>query len=123
MSAPSLLKFSLTAKVHEMRAYIMQAFAPSQLEAVVGDELERAMASVPQHVNEAVNTAVRDICHEQVKHAVSGLRWNEEVNDAIKVAVLRELGKAMIADADMAEARIAKRKSALASALGVTEDK
>lgn len=112
MSGPSLLKFSLTAKVHEMRAYIMQAFAPSQLEAVVGDELERAMRGVPEHINAEVNAAVRDICREQVKHAVAGLQWNQGVTDAIKVAVLRELGKAMIADADSAAERIAKREAA-----------
>lgn len=110
MSAPNLLFITLDARIREMKAYLQSAFTPQMVEGALDDAIARAVAEAPAHITSEVNAAVRDVCKQQVGAAFLGLGWDERVRDAVRVAVLRELGAAMTEAADAAEKRVAARK-------------
>lgn len=105
MTTPNLLKLSIEARIRDMRAYIQQALTPQMVDGALDDAIARAMIDVPDHINNEVNAAVRDVCRSHVNAAFLGVRFDEKATNAIRAVVLRQLGESMLREADAADAK------------------
>jgi hypothetical protein len=102
MSQPNLLKLRAELVVDQMRAYVMEAFRPEQVEGIVEDALARAFHALPASIQGDVDEAVREAVRRIVKQAASNYGMEERLAKAIRPALLRAIGNEYLEAADRA---------------------
>lgn len=96
MSQPDLFRLTIQARLHEMRAYIMEAFNPKKIEPLLDLALKDAEYMLPLELKIQIEQGVKDAVKVAVHNAFRSITYDENLQKSIKENVIRAIGKAML---------------------------
>ena len=87
------VRFRVTLAMDEMRAYIVQAFTPKEIEPVVDAALERARAEFPAYMKQETDAAIREAVTEAIKSVARPWQMRHALEQELRPAILRALAR------------------------------
>ena len=89
--ALDFVRLRATLCLEDMRAYVMQAFTPKEVEPIVEAALAEALLNLPAQIKREATAGINEAVTKSIKEAINPWRLQEELTKKLRPILLRAI--------------------------------